>query len=850
MNGSLSRFACLALALTLAGPAAAQTPVWIEQGPNGIRNNGNQENITPNSTVSGAVTGIALDPLNANNVVISTVNGGIWRSTDAGASWTPTTNAASFTSMGVGAVAYDVTDSNVLVAGYGRYSSFGGAGGAQAGVLRSTDGGATWAPINGAAGMMRQHQVEGVFAAGSTIVVSTSFSDTNNAYGNIGLYRSTDSGATFTRISGNSTTNAPNGLPGGYTLSMAGKQDAGQSILLTATRFAGTNGIYRSADGGATWALVSASSTGLSSLFTSNNVTDAKFSFGPNGTAYAAIVTGGTVNGIYRSTDNGTTWANTSLDTTLSGQTLNPGGQGGTHFSITAHPTDPNIVFVGGDRTPGSPFGSQTFRINASLAAGSQASRFTNADTSNNSNPHADTRWMAFDALGRVYQGNDGGIYRRDDITTGQGQWISLNPGLRTTEVTGVAYDRITKALITGQQDNGSSVMAAGTTVNTPLASKVWTNVNSGDGGRVAADALAVGSSSLATNASRYSSSQYLGSLRRREYNAGGTLQGTFTPSLTVTGAGGANVYSYDNTAYPNFNGQGTGTIQFLQPIAANQVEGGRLYIGTRRVYESINRGTNLTDLNGDLALSAGFTGGTGTHGLIVNNMEAGGRSGATLQPNVLYVGTQSAGSTNIGGQLFVRPASAAAQTAVTRLTAYSTTAGTVFNESAVKDMAMHTFDWQSVYVVTPKRVWSGSVAADASSSAWTNFTADLTPGGTVFTEETGTFTTIGFVPVAGDPTRGAVLVGTSGGLYYRYTDGSGWFSFIGDDMPNAFFTELVYDAGDDILIASTLGRGVWTLPNASVVFAPVPEPATVLLVGALAAGGLVRLRRKASVEA
>ena len=76
-----------------------------------------------------------------------------------------------------------------------------------------------------------------------------------------------------------------------------------------------------------------------------------------------------------------------------------------------------------------------------------------------------------------------------------------------------------------------------------------------------------------------------------------------------------------------------------------------------------------------------------------------------------------------------MRPAGAAAQTALTRLTAYSTTAGIVSNESSVRDMAMHTTDWQSVYVVTPLRVWSGTVAADASSSSWTNFTADLTPG-------------------------------------------------------------------------------------------------------------------------
>ena len=59
----LGRSAALGFVLAvLVAPATAQTPVWIEQGPNGIRGNQNQENILPNSTVSGAVNSIALHP--------------------------------------------------------------------------------------------------------------------------------------------------------------------------------------------------------------------------------------------------------------------------------------------------------------------------------------------------------------------------------------------------------------------------------------------------------------------------------------------------------------------------------------------------------------------------------------------------------------------------------------------------------------------------------------------------------------------------------------------------------------------------------------------------------------------
>src|SRR4029079_12817873 len=128
---------------------------------------------------------------------------------------------------------------------------------------------------------------------------------------------------------------------------------------------------------------------------------------------------------------------------------VNPGGQGDIHLSLVANPTNENIVYVGGDPRAGSPFAALIFRVDATQPSGSQTSLFTNADTSNNSAPHADTRVMTFDANGQVPLGADGGGLLRNNIAPRQGQWTALN-ALRTIEATGVAYDRITKALITG----------------------------------------------------------------------------------------------------------------------------------------------------------------------------------------------------------------------------------------------------------------------------------------------------------------------------------------------------------------------------------------------------------------
>jgi hypothetical protein len=290
-----------------------------------------------------------------------------------------------------------------------------------------------------------------------------------------------------------------------------------------------------------------------------------------------------------------------------------------------------------------------------------------------------------------------------------------------------------------------------------------------------------------------------------------------------------------------------------------NKEVGGRFYVGTRRIYESINQGANLTDLNGDLAASAGFGGGTSAHGLNVNTMIAGGKSGVTSQPNVMYVGTSSVGSTNIGGQLFVRQASAGAQTALSVLTAYSATAGTASNNSAVLDVTMDTANWQKPYVVTPARVWSGTVTTGPLASSWTNFTGNLTPGGTLFTDAQGNFTQIEFVPVSGQAFHGAVVVGTTGGLFFDFSDDAThtWMVLNGANLPNAYVSDIQYDLADDILVVGTLGRGVWTLPNASSYFASVavPEPTTIALLAGCAGIGFAgyrswRKKRAAAFEA
>jgi hypothetical protein len=124
---------------------------WFAQGPGPCTNA--DANMPPSHPSVGAVQAIVAHPSNPDIVWLAAVNGGVWRCTNATSanySWTPLTDAQA--SLSCGAMAPDPADATgqTLVVASGRYSSFGNAGGAQIGVLRTTDGGNTWTVLGGA----------------------------------------------------------------------------------------------------------------------------------------------------------------------------------------------------------------------------------------------------------------------------------------------------------------------------------------------------------------------------------------------------------------------------------------------------------------------------------------------------------------------------------------------------------------------------------------------------------------------------------------------------------------------------------------------------------------------------
>ena len=187
-------------------------PNWIAEGP-APNADGQDENIAAEpgggaNAVSGAIQAIAVNPGNSANVFVGTVNGGIWRTTNffaATTPWTPLTDQ--FPALEISALQFDPTDgaNQTVVAGIGNTSNIITTLGPLTGLLKTTDGGASWAQLgNTAAQGLQGENVSAVLPRGATILVGVVSGAAP------GLYRTTNNGSTFQLISGlNNLGNGP-----------------------------------------------------------------------------------------------------------------------------------------------------------------------------------------------------------------------------------------------------------------------------------------------------------------------------------------------------------------------------------------------------------------------------------------------------------------------------------------------------------------------------------------------------------------------------------------------------------------------------------------------------------------
>ena len=541
--------------------------------------------------------------------------GGVWKTTNGGTSWTPLTDTQC--SLAMGSIAIDPSNHLIVYAGTGE-ENFSADSYYGCGILKSTDGGATWtqtgasvfAPAGQAGATISKLVIHPTTT--STLLVATSF----------GLYRSTNSGSTYTQV-----------LAGTAT-------DVVIDPVTTSTMYAAlgnifgsvSNGVYISTDTGATWNPLSG---GLPTSNVGRIGLAAAASAG--GTVYATVQNSSTfaLLGIWKTTNHGTNWTQaTATNASCSGQCWYD-------MYVAVDPTNANTVYFGGLSIYKSTDGASTF-------------------TDIGSSIHVDQHALTFQpgTASTLFVGNDGGVFKSTDSGS---TWTSLNTNLAITQFySGLSLSPTSSnTALGGTQDNHVLLYSGPSTVWTH---EPFDNVSGCDGGFTVIDqstpttrygecqweagqfyigprrsimgssftqvitgintndpalfvAPLVGSPSTSTTLYFGTNKVYKTTNQGTNWTASGTtLGGNVTmiaeaPSnSTVVYAGADNGLVYkstdSNASYASFS---TGlparvpTYLLVHPTDANTVFAAFSGFGTGHVFKTTNGGTTWSDISGNL---------------------------------------------------------------------------------------------------------------------------------------------------------------------------------------------------------------------------------------------------------
>jgi outer membrane autotransporter protein len=783
----------------LVSPGEAPAQTYTAQGPAPITGSLGVR-LPPTNPVTGAIQAVLPHPTDSNTIFVGAVNGGIWKTIDGGAIWTPLTDLQR--SLSIGALGFDLSNPNRILAGLASFSNSRDMGGPLEGLLYSQDGGATWTSLGGPA--LKNTNVSSVLLSDQVMLVaSRSNLDLVYAPGTVtGLFRSLDGGKSFISLSGSG------GLPQGSVTSLAWDPNNHQRVYAALPQ----KGIYRSDDGGRTWSNVT-----ITGMNISGNTCTVLLSVGAGGgSLFAAIARTypaepetekgkkERLESVWRSLDGGNTWQNmgglgSGASKGLPGSTergtffgVNPGGQAEINLSLVADPLNPNLVYIGGDTQPAPDGGDswpgglvnsigaigytgRLFRGDAAQPLGRQWTPLTDNFTNPRSAPHADSRTMAFDANGNLLQVDDGGIYWRLLAASNLGRWESLNGNLQITEfyANTLAYDRNTRTIIGGSQDNGIADQ------KTP-GSLDWQATWGGDGGFVAVN------DSPADFSVRYGSSQQLGNFGRYKVDVDNKIIGEALANLMV---GGMQLADYDRR-------QGS-AFPFITPVALNRGDMSRLAFGTYRIY----LGRDVVQKNVPLSANIYLT------DISVRNFDdavsalAYGRPG---NPNILLAGE--------GDRLWL--STTLARGSLAQVRNYQSE-GRWIKDILINphtDTTFYVADGSPSFLTSAAQYYYGALRATADRGvSWTKGLTLMKPQ------------CLGYIDGAGVK---AVLMGGYGALYgARETDLDNWRNLTGT-LPRTFISSLSYSALEDLLVVGTMGRGAFTLANAAS-FVPA-APATV----------------------
>ena len=473
---------------------------WFERGP---------------YSVGGRTRAILFDPNDATGkrVFAGGVSGGLWVNNDitnSSSEWSPINDF--WANLSVVCIAADPNNPQIMYVGTGESSTQDNVG---AGIWKTTNGGATWTQIFAPANTYNSQGIRnGYFYVNDIKVrnnggVSEVYAGVSGGYNEgfhglyqSGLYKSTDAGATFTKVGGNLIAHA--GANIGYNIQQI-EIGADNSVWVSTTGSLFGNSlptggrIYRSTDG-----------VNFTNVYNANlqgSRVQIALSKTNGAVAYGLLQGSGTTEPvrIIKTTNTGSTWSASNVSG--SGVTLPQDadvaipeqgyagipandftrGQSFYDLVIVTDPTNDATVYVGG---------IDLFRSTNSGSTWTQISKWSNNSqlaTLSVSEVHADQHAIVFNPKNssQIAFGNDGGIYfcaNKANIVTNTG--ISVrNNRYNVTQFYDAkmnpAMTNSTEEILAGAQDNGTRRFTGA-----PLANNLYSDAyyDGGDGAFVEFD--------------------------------------------------------------------------------------------------------------------------------------------------------------------------------------------------------------------------------------------------------------------------------------------------------------------------------------------------------------------------
>ncbi len=410
--------------------------------------------LNPNAKASGYDAGVGridfvrFDPTNPNIMYVCSPDGGLWKSTNGGTTWT--TNTDFLPIIGCSDLVIDPTNTQTMYLATGNREN----DRKTIGILKSTNGGTTWNTTGLVFQPADDYRIRRLIMDPTNPLVMMAATDG-------GIYRTTDGWATFTQPT----------IPGTISLEdIEFKPGDPNTVYAVGKEF------FKSTDKGVTWTKIT------SGLPATANVSRALIAVTAANSAYVYVLYGnadGGYLGTFRSTNSGTSFTQRSSPTSPAGTnnilncditTTSSIAQASHNLALVVSPTNAELVTIGGCNVLKSANGGTSWTLSSywqGLDANYPGEGQGPADY-----VHADIQSLDYlpGSSTTLFVTCDGGISRS---TNNGGNWTDISNNLRVAQMTNVGQSSLTPYnMITGLQDIGTLKNSNG----------VWTVTNGGDG--------------------------------------------------------------------------------------------------------------------------------------------------------------------------------------------------------------------------------------------------------------------------------------------------------------------------------------------------------------------------------